>query len=988
MKRVKGLLLIFILFVGISLSETGMQAYAEQDISGTLEVISNVAEDVMEPYLDGFVKKYPGIEIEYQCYGDYENEMKKRIDSGDYGDVALVPSYLLQNECGTYFAPIGEYTLLSQKYLYLENSRRVGEIVYGIPSGAYTAGILYNKDVFYQAGISELPKNMDDFLVALQNIKERTDAIPFYTNYASPWALQFWESFPYIEMTGNPNYKENLFVKEKNPFLEGTTHYQVYELLYDIVELGLSEDDLTEIDWDESKKMLNEGKIGCVAIGSWAVSQFKEVGPNGDAIAFMPFPNEIDGRQYMTISTDYCYGISRNSENTEAARAYIEYMLDESGYSLDRENLSMVRTDPYPDSYGDMENVILLCNNPSVGTAYQKKSILSSKLNMEDSAETMRVIEAAKGLRQETFDDIAQDWNSRWESSRTPDMEVDEEKINALLESVLVDNYQVNFSETEKEYLAEKKQVKVGYIADMAPFQYEKNGVFTGLSSYMCDVIKDNTEVSMEYIRYENMQDMLSALSEGQIDMAAGVDTEREYPFEFKHSKEYISQMDVMVKNEAAAVSDVDSSRRAEDIFSTYAKAVVAVDSGEVDYVVMNYYTADYYIQELECKNVSIVPLSDIGTMCFAFSEDVDTRLISICNKCIYGIADENIQIVLREYMEHEEKPVTLKRFVEENPMTSMAVLSGVFGLIVVAIIAIMLEKSRSAKKQELDVQRYEMLTKLVDEYIMEYDYSKETCFFDDKFRERFAINKDVRFSANQDEDSNVNQILQNYHRALGEDKESTQPFRLADVDGNVQWYRLVFHIIYKNDGTPRNVIGKICNVQKEVEELKQMEDSAQRDALTGIYNRKGFYKELGLLQERTEENLPFAVVVMDFDDFKGVNDTLGHAGGDVVLQLLAKKLEELFAENTVIARFGGDEFMLCTYRTDSEILTGLLEKLVKEMDVDFKYQELTRKISISVGAVYTEKSEEFDVLFENADKALYEAKEHGKNGYRIRTLA
>ena len=1004
MKKVIGLLIALLVHSGILSLGFGVTASAQQEISGKLEIISNIGKEEMEKYLDGFSKKYPDVEIEYQYYSDYENEVKKRLDSGEYGDVLFIPSYIGQAQYGTYFAPIGEYTVLGEKYLYLEICQRAGEIVYGLPSCAYTAGILYNKDVFYQAGISETPKTMEEFLVALQNIKDRTDAIPFYTNYSSPWALQFWESFPYIEMTGNSNYKEISFIKEKNPFLKGTTHYRVYELLYDIVELGLSEEDSAKISWENSKKKLNQGEIGCVVIGSWAVSQFKEAGPNSDAVAFMPFPNEIDGRQYMTISTDYCYGISRNSDNPEAARAYIEYMLDESGYALDHENLSIVRTDPYPDAYGDMENVLLLCNNPATGNTYQKKLKLSSRLNMEDGTEAMRVIEAAKGLRQETFDDIAQDWNSRWESSRTPDMEVEEEKVNALLESVIVDNYKVSFSKTEMEYLEEKEQLKVGYSLNMAPFQYEKDGTFTGLASYVCELIGENTGLSIEYVPYENTQEMIVALVEGQIDMIAGIDAHGGYDYKLQYSKEYISPMNVLVKNEAVAVATLENARMAhvegemvkynllsqektEDVYATYADAIAAVDEGEVDCAVMNYYTADYYIQESECKNVSVVPLSEIGTMCFAFAGDVDTRLISICNKCVYGISEENIQMILREYMEPAEKPVTLKRFVEENPITSLLVVSGIFLLIVLAFVAVMLEKNKSARKQALDVQRYEMLTSLVDEYIIEYDYSTEVCFFDHKLQERFAIDRNVKFSANQDDNENVNRILQNYHQALKDNKETTQPFLLMDVDGNVQWYRLVFHIICKNDGSPRNVIGKLCNVQKEVEELQQIEDTAQRDALTGIYNRKGFYKKLNQLLERTEDYLPYTVVVMDLDDFKGVNDTLGHAGGDAVLQLLAQKLEGIFSVNSVIARFGGDEFMLCVYNTDIEKVTELLAELIREMDVDFRYQEFSRKISISVGAVYADRYEEFEALFEEADKALYETKEKGKNGFVINRL-
>ncbi|MBQ7918384.1 MAG: GGDEF domain-containing protein [Lachnospiraceae bacterium] len=1005
MKKVIGLLIALIVQSGILSFGFEITVSAQQEISGELEIISNIADDEMEKYLDGFLKKYPDVEIEYKCYSNYESEMKKRIDSGDYGDVLFFPSYLSQNEYGTYFKPLGSYFELGQKYLYLESSKRIGGAVYGVPSSAYTAGILYNKDVFYQAGVSETPKTIDEFLVALKNIKERTDAIPFFTNYSSPWALQFWEYFPYIEMTGDSDYKESQFIKEKNPFLKGSTHYQVYELLYNIVEAGLSEDDLTELSWDDSKEMLNQGEIGCVAIGSWAVSQFKAVSEDSEAIAFMPFPNEIQGRQYMTISTDYCYGISRNSNNPEAAKAYIEYMLDESGFALDHENLSVVRTDPYPDSFGDMENVILLCNNPPEGDTYKVKQKLSAKLNLEDGAEVMRVIEAAKGLRQETFDDIATDWNSRWESSRTPDMEVEEKEVNALLQSVVIDNYEVSFSKTEEEYLKEKGQLKIGYSLNMAPFQYEKEGIFTGLSAYVCELIGENTGLSIEYVSYDNTQEMVVALSEGRIDMIAGMDADGDYDYNLQYSKEYMSQMNVLIKNKAVAVSALENARMAyaegekvkrnaliqektEDIFATYTDVIAAVDAATVDCTVMNYYTADYYIQELECKNVSVVPLSENGTMCFAFTEDVDTRLISICNKCIYGIPEGNLQVILREYMEPTAKPVTLKRFVEENPVTSLLVVSGVFLLIVLAFVTVMLEKNKSARKQALDVQRYEMLTSLVDEYIIEYDYATEVCFFDHKLQERFAIDRNVKFSANQDEDENINRILQNYHQALEDNKETTQPFKLTDVDGNEQWYRLVFHIIYKNDGSPRNVIGKLCNVQKEVEELQQMEDIALRDPLTGVYNRKGFDKSLRLLEENAKEHQPFSLVVMDLDNFKGVNDTLGHAGGDAVLQLLAGKLQEVFTTNTVIARFGGDEFMLCVYNTDKERVAKLLGKLVKEMDINFLYQEQTRKISISVGAVFSDRLEEFDALFEEADKALYETKERGKNGFVINELA
>ena len=364
---------------------TMLPAHVSAEKNATITVLSNIGGDAMKPYLDAFKKKYPAINVKYYSYSDYENELQNRIEKGNYGDVLFVPSFLSSDKYDTYFEKLGSYQELSEKYNYLEGSKHIDDTVYGIPSSAYMAGILYNKDVFNKAGITETPKSIDAFLADLQTIKERTDAIPFYTNYSSQWTLQFWEAFPYLEMTGDPDYKNNKFIYERNPFSKGSTHYQVYQLLYDIVKDGLCEDDPKSDDWEKSKSMLNRGEIGCMAIGSWAVSQFKQAGPDGDAVAFMPFPNEIDGKQYMTISTDYCYAINKNSKEKDAARKYIDFMLDESGYVLDQENLSLVKTDPYPDAYGDMKNVILSSNTAATNVNYSRWESLSKNLNMEDN---------------------------------------------------------------------------------------------------------------------------------------------------------------------------------------------------------------------------------------------------------------------------------------------------------------------------------------------------------------------------------------------------------------------------------------------------------------------------------------------------------------------------------------------------------------------------------------------------------------------------
>lgn len=1002
--KIRKTFFLFLILFGCLCSAVPVSVSGNSDISGEIQVFSNVPEADMEKYLNAFSKKYPDIQVDYRCLTDYESEMKTLLQNKTYGDVLFIPGFIQESQYSTYFSILGQYPLLSDKYNYLDISARSGDSIYGIPSYAYTSGILYNKDVFYYAGISEAPKRIDDFLSALSAIQDRTDAIPFYTNYSSPWALQYWEHFPFIDMTGNPDYRWNMFLYEKDPYLEGSTHYQVYELLYEIVERGLSEDNPLASDWEKSKSMLNNGEIASIVIGSWAISQFKNAGSNGDSLAFMPFPHEINGMQYMTISTDYNYAISRYCQYPEAARAYIDFMLDESGYALDHETLSIVKTDPYPESYGDMENVILLTTSQAKSDAYSIRKKLSINLNMEDGTEAQRIIEAAKGYRQETFSDIAKDWNTRWESARPANMNVKErEEVPALLDSVISNTYSVNFSQTELEYIKEKNTLNIGYCTNIAPFQYEKDGIFTGLSLDICTVIEQNTGLSFHYVPFQNTEELILALQQGQIDIIAGLDATIDYNQELKYSKEYSSQMNVIVQNKSVDLSAPDAvayaSIRGEQnsysaiaqteatsvhTYDSFAEAISAVNNASADYTVMNYYTADYYVEELESENISILPLSDLSKICFAYAPNVDTRLISICNKCIYGIPDETIQLHLRDYMKPTEKDITLERFIRSNPFTSLMVVSGVFLLVVAAILLVFLEKSKSAKKQALDVKRYEILASMVDEYIVEYDYSTNVCYFDEKLQHKFGVEKNIVLSS-LEHDGNIGIVLQAYQTALSDGKDSTDLFLLTDTDGTENWYKLLFHIIYAKDNTPRTVIGKICNMQKEVEEKQQIVDKAQRDALTGLYNRKGFDRRWEETSKHPQ-NLPLTVIVLDADDFKGVNDTLGHAGGDAVLQLIADSLTELFPDNSIICRYGGDEFMLCIYGRDSHTVQTGLEQLVHMLDREYVFQNKSRKISISVGAYQTSVPADFEALFQEADKSLYQTKEKGKNGFVLRT--
>ena len=249
------------------------------------------------------------------------------------------------------------------------------------------------------------------------------------------------------------------------------------------------------------------------------------------------------------------------------------------------------------------------------------------------------------------------------------------------------ENYEVDFSDTEKQYLREKTGLKIGYLKNMAPFQFEQEGLFEGVASKVCDVITQETGLQAEYFCYDNTTQMLEALKRGEIEMIAGMEKSEGYEDIVSFSKGYLEYTQVMIKNETVDANMVQQGKMAavagENMQSdteekpsvekkTLAEAIKCVEQMEADYTVTNYYSASYYIGQQEFEHVVMLPLTEKGMQYFAFSKEVDTRLISVCNKCIYSIPDINMQMMMLDYMDPEAEEVTLRRFIEANPFQAI----------------------------------------------------------------------------------------------------------------------------------------------------------------------------------------------------------------------------------------------------------------------------------------------------------------------------
>ncbi|MFZ3042474.1 MAG: diguanylate cyclase [Thiobacillus sp.] len=167
----------------------------------------------------------------------------------------------------------------------------------------------------------------------------------------------------------------------------------------------------------------------------------------------------------------------------------------------------------------------------------------------------------------------------------------------------------------------------------------------------------------------------------------------------------------------------------------------------------------------------------------------------------------------------------------------------------------------------------------------------------------------------------------------------------------------------------------------------RALESQALHDALTGLPNRRLLMDRLSLSIAHARRNTStMAVMFLDLDGFKQVNDTLGHDAGDTLLNMVADRLVAAVREEDTVARMGGDEFVIGLWESaDAEGVAGLASKVIQAVSPPYRILGREVRITASVGvAMYPKHGKEAEMLMRRADQALYEAKRAGKNDYRI----
>jgi diguanylate cyclase (GGDEF)-like protein/PAS domain S-box-containing protein len=203
--------------------------------------------------------------------------------------------------------------------------------------------------------------------------------------------------------------------------------------------------------------------------------------------------------------------------------------------------------------------------------------------------------------------------------------------------------------------------------------------------------------------------------------------------------------------------------------------------------------------------------------------------------------------------------------------------------------------------------------------------------------------------------------------------------------NGDVYPAWMTINAIRNDQGETVNYVTVISDISVIKESQVRLDHLAHHDALTNLPNRLLFNARLRhALQHAHRHKRKVAVLFLDLDGFKGVNDELGHLIGDGVLQEVARRLTALMREDDTVARLGGDEFSIILEDTsDAEKISLVARKILSAFEAPLEIGPHTLPITTSLGiSVYPNDGEDLSTLLKNADTAMYRAKELGKNRY------
>ena len=285
-------------------------------------------------------------------------------------------------------------------------------------------------------------------------------------------------------------------------------------------------------------------------------------------------------------------------------------------------------------------------------------------------------------------------------------------------------------------------------------------------------------------------------------------------------------------------------------------------------------------------------------------------------------------------------------------------------------------------------LQRYEIILAQTENVLFEWDVAKNTVNFSDTWEKIFGYppKADTIWDKSFCHPDDLPNLVDKLNAISKGSSYETVELRVSTDQGRYLWCRFRASAIRDSRGTLQKVCGIIINIDSEKQAEQLLQNRADQDSLTRLLNKDAARRQAEEYFARYPQGVSGALMIIDLDNFKQVNDQYGHLFGDAVLTQVSREIKKLFRGQDIVARIGGDEFMVVMRGVaDEALIQQRCTRLLQTLRTLFQNSKHKLPLSCSIGiALSPVHGRSYFELFRFADQALYRAKATGKNCFEI----
>lgn len=579
----------------------------------------------------------------------------------------------------------------------------------------------------------------------------------------------------------------------------------------------------------------------------------------------------------------------------------------------------------------------------------------------------------------------------------------------------------IDLTDEEYEYILQQKEIRLAFLQTRPPLSFaDQENNISGINVDIMRWVEEHTGLKFSYIVEPAGTNPVEFVEEGNADVAVGVLNYGDNAINpnIMMTDTFFSSDISLVAKKGTAI-DINGSPKVlvskgyrmayqylTDHFPNYdvdyannvEESLKAVQRGEADLAFQNIYVLNEYLVRPSYKDLCLFKSSlTTENIACAVSARQDRILVDILNKAFSAMPDEYTRQLIVDYTITRTYYPTLSEYIENDPAFFILIVLIILAILVSIVLLLKLEyrknmiqvMEKSAEAIEDEKEMYRIFAAGSKDILFYIDWTTKEFHWPDNWEERigyappklFEINSVMSFLRKSVDKRDTGTILEMIQKLQHGENHAEANIRLRFADGKCIWHNLQVKRMEKK-GVPYRLLGRMTDVDNEIRQMQQLSDASMRDKLTGLYNKDAFYTLAGdAIMNSTEQGL---ILFFDLDNFKSVNDLLGHLAGDEILVNVSQCMKKVFRNEDIIARFGGDEFVIFARGINEQVAISKIELLQKEITrVKKECGAENTGLSVCIGvSMYPADSDNIVDLVQRADEAMYQIKQNGKNGY------